>query len=987
MTKRVVALILCLCMFFCGSSMTTVFAASGARTATIPVLFDNNDGVIVDIPVKIKGDFVYCNAEEMCSLITARFEHTNEEFIVYAHEIVIYFSNNSRNVSYHVMMGASREFSLPCKTFVDDTGYWVSFTSFLTLLNCPFIIDENYVRVGMPQETVFDVISRINNYITNGIYFDIVTDFGLEDEQWVAGVMAGSARLVSVLQGVLTGDENFASLRMLIGGITCDTSAYDQKYANAFIKVLATHRTQSVEEVSDRINSSVALIIEAGEVEDLASEENITMLGDIVDNWDTTLTRLQVDVTKGTASVEDCFAASKSLERAQNSQKFLKGLDAGTKVADILPYVVEAALVYSEFESRDQMTIDAIGTFLENKPKKQRFSNDSYVAAQTQYDMLSGNGASYISSNWVMSAVPEFLTEKAYEGLGLLTGNNVAELLTTAWSFASENCGSLKESLDMVDKFELACYAMSYEYDSYMALLEYCSKAKSTHFSDSEWQNARLLAYNCLKSCLVARDAGMASIQSEFDEKPNLKSQLESRQNYIESQLRILESADIGCTDDVFSGFLKNYNDSVLIGMCEIEEESTDDSNVGEVTSDAMFEDDQTITKIDLSTIDINSLSYAISLVAGDEINENTSDAYILSSYLLLPPWHSAADIDIPLEVFMYSEQPDPKDKMSEAYVYAKYSAHDIEMLMDTYFNRDYNAETMKYGEYLNYYDNGYFYICYEGFGDCILPEVNIIDAYDIEGDKIYVIYNYNMYDSTLYDGYCVLEAKTIGGKSIWSYHQFSSSPMLELDNFQTHNADNIEAYKTKLLDIHDNPYDYLSTSFSFDIEEYCLFGIADINEDGVDELIVDFIDGEMSSMHMRVWRYDGASGKAIELATLDEGCEFYSNNIVKSYATLNHSMGETIWPYTLYKWNQSQNSYVEFASAYCEDKAWTEDIFPSDKDADGDGVIYYLTIDGNESACTKKEYNAFVQKYISNEDKIDIVWHNITVNNISELT
>ena len=203
-------------------------------------------------------------------------------------------------------------------------------------------------------------------------------------------------------------------------------------------------------------------------------------------------------------------------------------------------------------------------------------------------------------------------------------------------------------------------------------------------------------------------------------------------------------------------------------------------------------------------------------------------------------------------------------------------------------------------------------------------------------------------------------------------------------------NKDMINSKYAELLnDIHDNPTKYVKNMNSkYDNIEDNDFAIVDINQDGINELVVSFTNTAVANMYTGIWAFDSNSKSVIEYANIGATCEYFSNGIIKVLSSHNQSYGETIWPYDLVKYDENSKEYVFFAGASCVDSRLDTSgkFYSTEKDLDNDGVIYYFTVNGEESKpLTLEEYSELVKKYIPEEKKIEIEWYKLTNENINK--
>ncbi len=131
----------------------------------------------------------------------------------------------------------------------------------------------------------------------------------------------------------------------------------------------------------------------------------------------------------------------------------------------------------------------------------------------------------------------------------------------------------------------------------------------------------------------------------------------------------------------------------------------------------------------------------------------------------------------------------------------------------------------------------------------------------------------------------------------------------------------------------HGNPYD-------------SYYAIADVDMDGQDELII-FPHGiAMADMVYYVYDYDRTTREPYIQCLGFPDFTMYDNGYIIEMASHNHGRSnlDDFWPYSVLKYNEQTDTYECIAHM----DAWQQEYnsgnleFPEEKDADGDGVVYY---------------------------------------------
>lgn len=208
-----------------------------------------------------------------------------------------------------------------------------------------------------------------------------------------------------------------------------------------------------------------------------------------------------------------------------------------------------------------------------------------------------------------------------------------------------------------------------------------------------------------------------------------------------------------------------------------------------------------------------------------------------------------------------------------------------------------------------------------------------------------------------------------------------------EQANTDSLNADAKESYKQQLEAIFSTPDDYGEIIEGGSIEN-CTFGLADVTDDDVVELIVNFTEGSMAGNKTSVWTYNADTEKVELYGETSAGAVFYKDGFVKCDFSHNQECGETIWPYTVMKYNAQTKAYDAMFFGWCMDKPEFEDsnsTYDPAEDTDGDGVIYYFGPSMEDATpLTLEEYNTTSSGIIGENKMIAVDYLNITVDNIA---
>lgn len=173
-------------------------------------------------------------------------------------------------------------------------------------------------------------------------------------------------------------------------------------------------------------------------------------------------------------------------------------------------------------------------------------------------------------------------------------------------------------------------------------------------------------------------------------------------------------------------------------------------------------------------------------------------------------------------------------------------------------------------------------------------------------------------------------------------------------------------------------------------------FAVCDIDGDGKEELIISYSTTHMAGITEIIYGFDAAGGSVYEEFREFPALTYYDNGVVEAQLSHDHGMsGESdFWPYVLYQYSEEKDVYELVAGVDAWNKSYREtddagNSFPDEADADGDGMVYYLTggeKDKSEGPLDGEEYQQWRDSVLGNGNIVQIAYKNLTADNISAL-
>ena len=125
-----------------------------------------------------------------------------------------------------------------------------------------------------------------------------------------------------------------------------------------------------------------------------------------------------------------------------------------------------------------------------------------------------------------------------------------------------------------------------------------------------------------------------------------------------------------------------------------------------------------------------------------------------------------------------------------------------------------------------------------------------------------------------------------------------------------------MEAYKQALANLHDFMIlpDNRTITSDTNIEQN-RYAIVDIDNDGKEELIFSYTDTSIATMAMYIYGYDENAESIYMEMKFYVTAEIYDSGYVKELYSHNIGVDPYFWPYTLYKYNEEQDSFDKIGS------------------------------------------------------------------------
>lgn len=180
-----------------------------------------------------------------------------------------------------------------------------------------------------------------------------------------------------------------------------------------------------------------------------------------------------------------------------------------------------------------------------------------------------------------------------------------------------------------------------------------------------------------------------------------------------------------------------------------------------------------------------------------------------------------------------------------------------------------------------------------------------------------------------------------------------------------------------------DGTYGYIEDNF---------FAIQDVNDDGNKELIVRFITASEAGKQETMYSCIPGEGSLQRLLTISPDGVYYDNGIVKeNWAHGSGLCSEEYWPYTLYRYDETEKTYVQIADVNMWSRSvamvnYKGDPYPDEIDAENAGTVFIVYYQGETETISKSVYEAWLAEILGNARPLQIAWRDLSEKNIQNL-
>ncbi len=570
---------------------------SGYEIVTMEVEYSDNVGNLEELTFMMNDGNLYVSARELATRLGYDEVLVKEKGVYITKKTnqeppygttVLFFDNTKvmHTISKNMGLELFEDYEAPFCSIKNGDDAWIPFRYALFVLGSAVAVIDGTYCIDIPELTISDIFYLVTK--NSGRYrFDWYDDFGYSD--FNIETMGVSSHIVNVVNGLIKFDgDSWAEFFQIHA---TDVSAYDRKYGENLAVLFCTQSDKELNAEIKRVKQMTDFINPKGKLGSLLSKGS-EMFDQKVGTMQESCDKLFAMAEAGNTSWAEYNKAYQALEKALNRQSWYedatelitetqKGLKGTVPYLKALTTAMEVVSYAEEFQRQDDFSIAALKASLENLGEEDYSAKVMKPSMLSYIKRLESDILTYSAAQWFKKNVSKFI--KNATGISKAMGSPAGVVLA-AWDLVSSYVPQIKASLDATDKFQLALYSTVFCSDVYRRYLDLKSEvfSKKKMITPENLYKVSQACYTYLKTCLITRDAALASITSTSDYKAGKLNQLFEQQNGINEEISelliILKDGNLTNENYVYGflpsdnkKFLASYDDSDLIAVFEEE--------------------------------------------------------------------------------------------------------------------------------------------------------------------------------------------------------------------------------------------------------------------------------------------------------------------------------------------------------------------------------------------------------------------------------
>lgn len=570
------------------SSTVIAMEADNAEQISCPISITGSDE-LQTIDLLVADSHVYADAGEMSELFgyDCQIAIETQKIVISDRENLFLMAFSAKNTKVDYMLGVGKvlEYAAPVKSIIEDAQTaWIPFDYFLNLADSGYVIKDDRLQIEEPRITGIKLLKQMLIEGINEYGFDLLEELGHDEQSFY--ITGAASHLVNYFNGILGMDASAWALTFTQFG---EGNSFDKKYGETLAALFVTNSRNELSEFADRTE-------DASDFKDIIEyidglEQEKYLLDFEVGQWKKTcellLTRMK-DKNPPTIEYNSAYQQlEKVLQKQENFSAFAEPLINAKKelgnlpssdVFELMSYVVQGVSYSEAFDNQDEFSMNALQYFLNTQENSSELPISMKESLEEGIADYKKNKGTYIASNLIKDNWLELLVSKGGLEDKLLGPQGAA--IKFVWDIASSYVPFIDKGISDSDKFELACYAILLQDAAQKVYQQDRDMCLSGDFQNiDEIEESLYSAYAFLKSCVIAREAGIGSVSRSHEKVPEYIEQLREKNRKAEALMADIKSVyasedkrKYGFTPDIAENYLEKYDDSFLIFFLQEQE-------------------------------------------------------------------------------------------------------------------------------------------------------------------------------------------------------------------------------------------------------------------------------------------------------------------------------------------------------------------------------------------------------------------------------
>ena len=167
-------------------------------------------------------------------------------------------------------------------------------------------------------------------------------------------------------------------------------------------------------------------------------------------------------------------------------------------------------------------------------------------------------------------------------------------------------------------------------------------------------------------------------------------------------------------------------------------------------------------------------------------------------------------------------------------------------------------------------------------------------------------------------------------------------------------------------------------------------FCIADVDGDEVEELLVGWTSTYVAGMMEVIYEYDPDTRQMRTELQEFPYVTFFDNGMILAGWSHNQTRGMDLWPYSMYRYNMTNDRYFYVGSVESWQKEVWPEGFPDEIDVSGCGTVYAIEYGEEytgEYLYDQSQYDQFYDAIFGTAEELELDWHPLTAQEVDALS